>query len=1167
MWYYIRSPLLSIMIIASLANYLSAHAQETAQAQLIPNMLRSGVVGDLDISSNGAITASLIEFNSSEKGLLTDTTALAIWSTNSRRLIRTIPLSSRANCIAFSRDGRNIWVGGDDAVKIFDIAGALLKQIKVARVNSISFSADGSVVLTSSDTGIDIWQYSSTKKLQSVVKGSYSSARFWRHDSEIVAIEQRKGASTLVNLDRNTGTRKLSIMLPVVGHRAIPAPKDDLIATRSLDAVRVWNGHSGKLVKTFPDTVGANMAFSPDGKLLITSDSQSIKAWDISSGLTIRSISREGELIYSIIFSPVNRSLIISAEAQGLRLRDVSDLREIGSFGSQAESRHIIGFEGTKAVVMTTPRGLRMWELSTGDFDAKYVSQSNDAPEGTLYYQGHLRLVDFTKKMELTLFDVATKEPVDTIPGHYQYFAVGDHGRSLVALEGRNIAVIDLTDKSRRLLELTQKNFLFETTLAHSPVDKKFVSYVSGQAELSLWDAGEGRLLWRHQVGGGCVGFVNILLFSRDGTRILFQCENTATIFEVSTGALTRIISLPSMVWASFQSNSNYVGVGTKDGKLQTWNISSGKMMRSFDVGAQPQIWSAFSDDGALAASEEEGGNVHLWDMKNGSQLAEAWAFDAGGWMIRNAKGDFDSNRLESISGVSWIMSDSPLSALAPEIFMRDYYEPRLLPRLLACRDAEAKGDADACNKAFRPKRPLAELNRIQPEVRIVAVQRGRSADEVLVDVEVGGKEDPTQKNGKTKTEVYDLRLFRDDQIVGQWPEPRGGMSGAEDIQAWRAEAKVPMADGQTKSEHRFAVHVARRDRGQSVRLTAYAFNEDRVKSETARDESYKVPDDVAPAKLRAYVITIGVNAYQNPNWKLGFAVKDARDLSAALQQIQGYDVVSVPLVSIEDNGSKLDQATKANIEAALALLAGKDGPYRDRLVKAIGSNAEKLQRASPDDLVILAFSGHGYTDQQARFYLLPSDSGTESTITDAVLPRFISSDELSQWLRGVDAGEMVMVIDACHSAATVPAGFKPGPMGDRGLGQLAYDKGMQILAATQADDVALESEKLGQGLLTYALVSDGIKARKAAAGGKGPITISSLLHYAERRVPELYADIQAGNLRVMGVDAKDADRKLVSKEPTVDPIFFVQLTKRAQTPALFDFYKQKYDPVLPVTQ
>jgi hypothetical protein len=42
------------------------------------------------------------------------------------------------------------------------------------------------------------------------------------------------------------------------------------------------------------------------------------------------------------------------------------------------------------------------------------------------------------------------------------------------------------------------------------------------------------------------------------------------------------------------------------------------------------------------------------------------------------------------------------------------------------------------------------------------------------------------------------------------------------------------MADGQSKAVHRFAMYVARRDKGQPVRLTAYAFNENRVKSETA---------------------------------------------------------------------------------------------------------------------------------------------------------------------------------------------------------------------------------------------------------------------------------------------------------------------------------------------
>jgi hypothetical protein len=47
--------------------------------------------------------------------------------------------------------------------------------------------------------------------------------------------------------------------------------------------------------------------------------------------------------------------------------------------------------------------------------------------------------------------------------------------------------------------------------------------------------------------------------------------------------------------------------------------------------------------------------------------------------------------------------------------------------------------------------------------------------------------------------------------------------------------------------------------------------------------------------------------------------------------------------------------------------------------------------------------------------------------------------------------------------------------MGSRGLGQLAYDKGMRILASTRADGVAWESSLASQGLCSYALEQNGL--------------------------------------------------------------------------------------------
>lgn len=157
-----------------------------------------------------------------------------------------------------------------------------------------------------------------------------------------------------------------------------------------------------------------------------------------------------------------------------------------------------------------------------------------------------------------------------------------------------------------------------------------------------------------------------------------------------------------------------------------------------------------------------------------------------------------------------------------------------------------------------------------------------------------------------------------------------------------------------------------------------------------------------------------------------------------------------------------------------------------------------------------------------------------------ALLETAISSDELAGWLRGVDAGQIVLVIDACQSAAAVEAlGFKPGPMGSRGLGQLAYDKKALVLAASQSSAVALESDRLRHGLLTYALVRDGLEQGSADFDRvDGVIEVEEWLRYALDRVPSLEAEVAAGGTR--GVE--------VVGDLKADPL---------QRPSLFDFSRR----------
>src|SRR5262249_42734729 len=161
---------------------------------------------------------------------------------------------------------------------------------------------------------------------------------------------------------------------------------------------------------------------------------------------------------------------------------------------------------------------------------------------------------------------------------------------------------------------------------------------------------------------------------------------------------------------------------------------------------------------------------------------------------------------------------------------------------------------------------------------------------------------------------------------------------------------------------------------------------------------------------------------------------------------------------------------------------------------------ASDLSRVRPEDRVVIFLSGHGFTASDGGFYFLPYDTGATPFANAADVKKVaVSSDELSNWLRGIDAADITLIVDACHAAGTIEAyGFKPGPMGSRGLGQLAYDKGMRILAATRSDSFAVEADQLREGLLTYALTVDGLQLGQADALQKdGSITMTELLQYA----------------------------------------------------------------------
>lgn len=559
------------------------------------------------------------------------------------------------------------------------------------------------------------------------------------------------------------------------------------------------------------------------------------------------------------------------------------------------------------------------------------------------------------------------------------------------------------------------------------------------------------------------------------------------------------------------------------------------------------------------------------WDWK---RILTLYIHKDGTWFALGADSRYDTNQNADSKDIRWIMPNRPWVSLPAQTYMRDFYEPGLTGRLLYCNAARS------CDRAFKPLPDLAALNWVLPEVEITSVDRDpANPDAVLVKVRAKETYEATAPKGRQRSGVYDLRLFRDGKLVDEWPKPvdvtlpdgrRSGpddwtLGGEGDLSGWRAGTPVPGVEDGATVAHTFRVALPADDGARKVAFSAYAFNADRVKGDTATFDYTPLVAPTPHLPRRAFVLAIGVDSYHNPEWKLHFAAADAHRIADQLarQGMPGYEIRPVTLTSEALpglRGGALDLATKNNIRLLLSLLAHHDtdaGPWRQKNLaelKTRGIDPEALSAftpATPDDVVIVTFSGHGWASEKGDFYLVPSDAAPGTRGPD--ISTLISSAEIVDWMRDVDAGEAAIIIDACHSAASVAsATFKPGPFGDAGLGQLAYDKGIRILAGAQADAVAIEDSRLGQGLLTYALAREGLgdpdpknsdlnpPAPHLDSSGKLPL--DAWLRYAVQRLPLLSEKVA---LRRMSPPADGAD--VVFDAPAVE-------AAPLQEPSLFDF-------------
>ncbi|MEJ6573109.1 MAG: caspase family protein [Akkermansiaceae bacterium] len=276
------------------------------------------------------------------------------------------------------------------------------------------------------------------------------------------------------------------------------------------------------------------------------------------------------------------------------------------------------------------------------------------------------------------------------------------------------------------------------------------------------------------------------------------------------------------------------------------------------------------------------------------------------------------------------------------------------------------------------------------------------------------------------------------------------------------------------------------------------------------------------------YCVALGVSSYDNPEFDLRYAAKDARDITATLHSCAGESYREVKSLCLTDK-----EVT------------------REALVRI----TDFLSLAGVNDTVIFYVAGHGLLDDDYDYYY-----GTTDIDFDNPERRGVSFDELDDIMAGVSCLKKSMWIDTCHAGeldeeertllaansgavASLPrsSGVAIRSVGKRGMSVSAIEtattrsvwyerlqglfvdlrrgSGTTVLTSSAGAEYAFESSRQKNGLFTYALI-EALKGAKAADANKdGSIVMSEVADYVKKRVDELSRGKQTPNVRRVNLE------------------------------------------------
>jgi WD40 repeat protein/uncharacterized caspase-like protein len=1055
----------------------------------------------------GVLGVTFLAFSGDGKKLVSISDAIHVWDTSSWREIATIQ-NTEINASGFTGGGGGVALSPDGN----QLARVDVGQIKFIDLNSgrearsvslpdgklqneeLAYSSDGRLLVAGIvEKKLKVWDMTNkAERVQAPTVRDYGFIRF-SSDGRLIALCENY---TVKMWELATGRALPTLNIPNTG---VFQEHGGVFANFSQDGKRLatggfgtqtylWDTETGKQVQQMKGRTNKAyaVAFSADGTQL-TSGGRT--RWDLRTGQGRRLSSSLSDKFFGMpspdgkliaMFAPNNNAVTIFDATNGRTLQTLTRTNTSGVekvyFSPDGRSLAVTYTmsQGTQMIGQLPSSELKIWDVNAGR-EIQTLTLSASPAEAGFSSDGRVFATVATQG-EIALWEVASGKRLQTLKSSAAQSAnpfpnMGPMPNPGSIKPGSLPNITNMPNMPNMADLLASATNMLGTMAAGT----------MGRTVASVAFTADGKML----ASGGVESKSNLdmatLMGQASGNQKRPKNQNPNDILK----DLKIETSGQIVLWnpASGQQIATIKGHGrgvtdvvfSRDGKLlasaatdntiKIWDADSQRELKTLN-GHLANIESMdFSPDGKLLASASDDGSTFLWDTTTGEHLLTLISLDDGGeWMVVTPEGLFDGTP-QAWNQILWRYDQDTFNVAPVEWFFNEFYHPGLLSDIFA-------------GKRPRVAQDISKKDRRQPIVKLSVSGANENISTRTVKVKIDIADAAADKDHPQGSGARDVRLFRNGSLVKVWHGD-----------ALKGQSAVTL-------EEEMAIIAG------PNRLTAYAFNSDNVKSKDAN--LVLTGADSLKRAGTAWVIAVGVNDYANAQYNLKYAVADANSFAEEIKRQQAqlgrFDRVEVvPLLN--------DQATKANVLAALRRLSGateaptlKAGPF------------DRLKRAEPEDAVFIYFAGHG-TAQGQRFYLLPHDLGYtgDRNVLDenglkTILSHSISDQELENAVEGLAAGSLMLVIDACNSGQALEAEEKRrGPMNSKGLAQLAYEKGMYILTAAQSYQAALEAAQFGHGLLTYALVEEGLKSGVADNEPKdGFVDAREWLDFATERVPQM---------------------------------------------------------------